>query len=103
MVFMIAQMGQVGRDGLGSVLDDLFHDLSFIVGGGFFIDDGNGSLGTAAQTSPQAIAHDLGSQPGFSFDNLQGAFRATRDAIAASVALGFIDLDDVTCHNSQPG
>jgi hypothetical protein len=56
--------------------------------------DGDGILGTFAQTGAQTITVGLAHQPGLAVDNLQRAFDTRWDTLATPVALLFVNLDN---------
>ena len=74
----------------------LFHG-TLIVGFGRALDDFQGSGRAAAKTGAQAVAEVIGKNLGLAVDNLDRAFGAVQNALAAAVAEVFIDFDDVAC------
>lgn len=64
--------------------------------GGFAFYDGYSVLGTAAKAGPKPVALGFVHYPGFTVYDLKGAFCAVGDALAATVALLFVYMDDVS-------
>ena len=75
-----------------------------VLHGGFFVerhrlplDDRNGIVRTFAQAGPQPVAEQIGDEFRFAIDDLDGPFGTGGHTEPASVALLFIDPDDLTC------
>src|SRR5690606_33521640 len=57
------------------------------------------SFRACTDTGTKPIAEEVAHQACFSFNQLQCSFRTIRDALAASRALFFIDMNDLSFHS----
>jgi hypothetical protein len=79
----------------------LFHPLFYrrlIEGGRFPFLNGNRTGGARRQTVPKAVAVTIRDQFCFAVHHLQGPFVTGIDAKAATIAFGFVNLDDLPFH-----
>ncbi len=83
--------------GLGSFFDRFF--IKFIR---FTLFHSYGVSWTISETCPESVAKIFGNQSGFAVDDLDGAFRTSRNAKSATVALVLIDFDDISEHILSP-
>jgi hypothetical protein len=99
---VLSQMLEVSIDYRFPLLGNDGNYLAFVVGNGLAFLNGNGPLGAMAQAGAQPIAKEVTDQPCLAFYHLQGPFRTPRHAKPASVALFFINLDNLALHRNPP-
>ena len=95
-------MVEVGADDVCALGHDVGHDLFFVIGLGFALLDMDGAQRAGADAGAQAVAEEVGDQAGLAVDELQGAFGAIGQALAAAVADLVVNADDLSFHVNSP-
>jgi hypothetical protein len=80
------------------ILDSLFVEI-----GGLPLFDHQRARGTFSDTSPEPVTVDVFHQACFSIDQLKRSFRARGDAFSTTIALAFIDSDDISDSHLSSG
>ena len=70
----------MGFDGVGTMYNDILHDLAFVVRFGLAFFNLNGSDRAVSQAGAKTVAHKIAYKAGFAVDQLNRAFRAVRYA-----------------------
>jgi hypothetical protein len=96
------EMFEMGFDNRRALLHDGRHHGLFIIGRSFPFDNRNSSFRTGPDAGSEPVAEQVGDQPCFPVNNLEGPLRAVRDALAAPRAFRFVDADDLSFHPFTP-
>ena len=99
---MIFQVNEMRPGCCGALFDDVLHDAAFIIRNGFALDDAHGSGRTLSDARAKSVAEKVADKPRLSVDELQRAFGAVWDAVAAAVAAVGIDFNDFAFHKIPP-
>ena len=99
---MIFQVNEMRPGCCGALFDDVLHDAAFIIRNGFALDDAHGSGRTLSDARAKSVAEKVADKPRLSVDELQSAFGAVWDAVAAAVAAVGIDFNDFAFHKIPP-
>jgi len=88
----------MGPDGIGTVSNDIFHDFSFVVRFCFSLFNRDGPFWAGSNACTQSIAKEITDQSSLSINELDCTFWTIGDAKSASIAFGFINVDDLSFH-----
>ncbi|MPM77258.1 hypothetical protein SDC9_124258 [bioreactor metagenome] len=85
-------------DRVGTFAGQHGDDLALVIRLGFALHNPDRPLRTFADAGAEAVAKKIADQPRLAVDQLQRALLTVRNAQAAAVAFGFINLNDLAFH-----